>query len=1050
MRNKPANAMRQVVVLGLLTLAPLASAEESSPLPVTHGSIIRNSARITFEWPKPVKFTASARGNIVTISFARAANPDFGTVLSQLYPYITSAERKSDGRTIQLTLSKPYKIRTFLTDNISGIDILDINPAERLALTDDAISEETDAETLAALAPAGGKKEAPEGGGEGGGNDNAAAIKAAKAAAAAPPPVRSDAKPAESEVKPVERPEDWTQGSGVADNTAESPGKTSSTLIAPAVDNAAKSGGVVRVGLSAAPDSAILRFPFSERVASAVYTRGHTLYIVFNKPFNLNLDDFASLPQTVIGKPTMLPAGKVTIMRVPLDENVYASVAKEASSFEWAVLIVPKMRPLANALNVQVRTDPPSPPHVFVPALESADPVQITDPDVGDELVAVPLYGSGTGVPLRRDFVEFALLQSSQGVVIAKKADDVVVQQVLDGLRVTLPQGASLTPGLPEVPHAETQAAQLLNSATLFPYEQWKPENTNNFRPEVRKLFHRIVENSDIQDANLARLRMAQIYLSQGFATEALGLLDNINTLNSAYYRSAKLSAMHGTANFLLYRFSEAQKDFAASELNNNREVDYWRNVLNDLLGNPVSYDYLALNDDYISKYPPVFRQRLAIVAADRSINNKEYNVALKIFDTLHQDNLLDPINAYINFLLAQISAATGEQATANGIWDRLADDDQHPFVQARAEFSRIIYGLEHGDLDKKQGIDRLERLRMAWHGDNLELQVLRLLGDLYNDQKDYVSAMRIWDDGINSFANSAIAVEMSRKMSDTFNALFAEGAADSLSALDALALYYQYRSYSPSGPVQATIIERLADRLMSVDLLDQAAALLDHQMHFQSEKEARSRLGAKLAGVQLVNHQPKKALRALADSVYGDNEAQLRLQRNRLTAEAMMELGQSDRALLTLGNDDSPEAEHLRINIYWQEKDWKRVSSAVETMLKSRPDPAAPITLPESEYLLKLALSYVFEHDTLQLQYLHDYFGPLMADNPHKDLFEFVTAAEIDPTPSNFDEVMKYVSDTRHFVDSYQARIQTAGGDPATKAGSAPATAKPAETVTK
>src|SRR5690606_25359130 len=102
------------------------------------------------------------------------------------------------------------------------------------------------------------------------------------------------------------------------------------------------------------------------------------------------------------------------------------------------------------------------------------------------------------------------------------------------------------------------------------------------------------------------------------------------------------------------------------AELNDNKEVDYWRAMLADLLGNPGdSYSYLDLNQDYISKYPPIFRQRLAIVAADRAIAAKEYNVALKIFDILHQESQLAPIEQYVNFLLGKVSADTGQEREA-------------------------------------------------------------------------------------------------------------------------------------------------------------------------------------------------------------------------------------------------------------------------------------------------------------------------------------------------------------------------------------------------
>ena len=77
---------------------------------------------------------------------------------------------------------------------------------------------------------------------------------------------------------------------------------------------------------------------------------------------------------------------------------------------------------------------------------------------------------------------------------------------------------------------------------------------------------------------------------------------------------------------------------------------------------------------------------------------------------------------------------------------------------------------------------------------------------------------------------------------------------------------------------------------------------------------------------------------------------------------------------------------------------------------------------------LLKLSLAYVFTDDTTQLQYLRDYFGPLMKKNPNKEIFDFVTSPEMVLTTRNFDDVVARMTYTRNFLENYSARIQTAG----------------------
>ncbi len=1018
-----------VLMLSAALMAlPAASRAESAAVPAVKGAVIRDYARLTFEWPQTVFFTATTQGKQLILRFDRKANPDMGRLLSQLSPYVTHAERKADGRTIVLSLNRPYRIRTFVSDNINGVDLLGVDPKARRQIARAKPEGKQDGKP-AAVKPL------------------AKTVNTAKAAPATPAAALSKLKPAAGEVTvepsapipsvevPASPPTPAVESTPTEATLPSAPAVSAAPVgdsmpVPPAqLQLTPPSDGRLKVNLSAAADSAVIRLPFAQRTALAAFVRNRYLWIVFNQAEPLDLSDFADMPPTVVGKAEQVAAGRATAIRMPLDDGVFVQVAKqEKDSLDWAVLVTSQRQELALATNVMVNTEPPSPAHVFLYALDAAEPVKLRDPQIGDSLVVVPYFSPGHGLAAARDFVQFGLLATSQGAVVVKKADEVQVVPLRNGVRISLPGGAVLTPGLPAMSGAKTGSASVA-AATLFPHQLWSLADSSNARQFVSSLFHRIVNAPSPQEANEARLRLAQYYLSQGMAPEALAHLDGINRVNPSFYRGGKLAAMRGAANFLMGRYVDASRDFSASELNNNKEVDFWRSVLADLLGNnEQAYDYLALNEDYFSKYPLIIRQRLAIVAADRAIAAKEYNTALKIFDSLQKDQQIDAISNYINFLMAKISLETGQVDEALATFDKLAEDYDRPFVRANAELHRILHGLNKTGMSKQDAADRLERLRLSWHGDNLEIQVLTLLSDIYTEQRDFLNAMRIWHNTIQAFPNTAVAIRMNRQMQDTFVQVFNEGGFDALPPLEALTLYYEYSSYAPAGKAGDELAERLADKLITVDLLDQAAALLERQMKFQVEKEKRSRLGARLATIQILSRQPKKAIKALEYSMYGDNPLLLRLYRNRLTAEALIETDEIDRAMQVLSNDTSIDAEKLRQAVYWKRKEWKNLISSIEMILKQRQDTTAPITLDESEMLMKLALAYVFTNDVPQLLYLRDYFGPLMAENPNRQIFEFVTSPDISLTTRNFDQIINKLQTTRSFIGSYQARIETAG----------------------
>lgn len=987
--NRTRTIFLTVVAMLAFWLAGVFGAWAANELPVTKGSINRDAARITFEWPEAVPFKVSAKGKTITISFPREANPNFGQVLSSLYPYVTRAQRKGDGKTIVITMDKAYQIRTFQADAVGGIDMLHVDLSRRP-------SSQASLDAAALTPSAGESSNAP--------NDSTAAPAGAK----------------QMDV------------------------------------NAA-----VEVNVSAAEDSAVLRFPFKERMALASFVRSGTLWVVLGKQVTLDLHEFDDMGKTVLSKAEPMKAN-VTVLRIPVADGINVSATKEENSYEWAILLNNNKKILAQPLKVDINTDPPSPPNVFINALQMADAVSLADPLIGDDMIVIPMYTLGEGVQIGREFVDFSLPETAEGVAIIKKSDDVSVASLRNGLRITTPQGATLTPGMPELEKVATPEA-LQSVPTLFPNDKWVVPPDLPEHAVVRDLMTQVVSANNAQDANDHRLRLAQIYLSDGMGSEAMAMLDGIKRTDSNFYRGAKLAALHGAGQFLMQRYAEAAKDFSASELNNNKETDYWRNMLADLLGKNGNYNYLDINTDYISHYPVMLRQKIAIVAADRAVDMKEYNTAIKIFESLGAStttadegkgkagekatakkeggekktevaedkpasDLLAPINHYVRFLMAKIASDSGQTEEALKELTVLAEDYKHPYVRSRAEYSKIIIEMNRDMIKKDQVIDRLERLRLAWHGDGLELKVLGFLGDIYSDSKDYVNAMRIWDNAVHAYAGTPMAAELTHKMEDTFVRMFNEGTAETLPPLEALALYYTYKNYAPPGSVGREMTSNLADRLVAMDLLPQAASLLEHQMRSDSEKSQRSQIGAKVATIYLLNHEPKKALRALQDSVYGENPVQLHQLRNRLAAESLVELGDPDKAYQVLAQDDSADAEKIRLSILWEKRDWPRIVHTVENILKARKDITAPITLEESEHVIELALAYIFENNKEQLQYLHDYFTPLMANNPNKPLFEFITATDVTPTPTNFDDVVKNMVATRNFIDSYKAQIKVAG----------------------
>lgn len=1065
--------------VGFSALLPGPAADAANPRVMAEKTT--RYQRIMFEWPQDISIAARVDGKRLAITFDQRADYDFSALRNTLGPTLESASLAPDGRTVILILDQPYRIRTFTSDRMAGVDLMEALPEEKAApvksepksaekpatkpakitlkkaetieyTTKDAVSaptKPTAKETTHTTLPPADITPLLE---------EKAVAKEPKKSIAAEPKTPPAAKPEKKEppatvvysTKPEAKentapPHALSPSAGEttaekqekelkpiaatpkpAPEVKEAPPVAASALPVPAIASAepAPNENILIIVPSMNNEGGILRFTFPERTACAVFQRAGNLWMIFSRSANVNLDLLENQLPNQTGPAERIDNPNATIIRLPFDGEAGATVTKDDSKFVWQIALFSRPQITQRALPISVNTEPPLKPNVTVSALQVADPITVQDPLVGDELIITPFYNAGEGIAPGRQFVDFDLLRSVQGLVVRKVADDASVILVRNGVRITTRDGARISPNLPTL---ETIAAPKdARETTLLPYSKWKLGKDEFFDHKLRTLFREMALSKTPQENAEKKLEIAGLYLGQGMGAEALGMIQNLRKTDPSFYVSHKINALSGVANFLMYRFADAAQDFSALELNGSKEVEFWRTLTAELLGAANKhFDFLAAYPDYIKNYPPVLRQRLTILAADRSIAGRDYNRALKIMDTLDSPEVLDPVKAYANFLLGKISAGTDQPDAATEVWKELAGNYSNPFVRASAEFSLVVQQLQAGKMEKDEVIQRLERLRIAWRGDGLELGVLLFLGNLYAERKDYAQALDAWRDVVSVFPNTTHATAVGRRMKEAFNQLFLQGEADKLPPLEALALYYEYRDLTPKGAEGDEIIHLLADKLMDVDLLDQATLLLEQQMRSRQEKAERSLTGAKLAQVYLLNHQPQKALDILEQSNYGDNPEDVRLKRDRLAAEALAETGRARAAIDLIENDQSTDAQYLRIHIFWKLKDWPNLIASAETLLKNRSEPTAELSPKEIDCLLKLATAYVFEHDYVQLSYLRDYFGPQMSTTPQKDVFNYLTRHEVTPSPETFDQAMQQMDATKSFLESYSTRTK-------------------------
>ena len=179
------------------------------------------------------------------------------------------------------------------------------------------------------------------------------------------------------------------------------------------------------------------------------------------------------------------------------------------------------------------------------------------------------------------------------------------------------------------------------------------------------------------------------------------------------------------------------------------------------------------------------------------------------------------------------------------------------------------------------------------WRGDDTEAEGLQLLARLYTEDGRYRDAFRIMRVALAARPTSDLTRRIQDEAAASFDSLFLAGKGDALPAIDALALFYHdFRELTPIGRRGDEMIRRLADRLVSVDLLDQAAELLQHQVDRRLQGAARAHVATRLAVIYLMNHKADKALATLRGTRLAELPNDVRNQRLLLEGRALSDVG--------------------------------------------------------------------------------------------------------------------------------------------------------------
>jgi hypothetical protein len=187
-------------------------------------------------------------------------------------------------------------------------------------------------------------------------------------------------------------------------------------------------------------------------------------------------------------------------------------------------------------------------------------------------------------------------------------------------------------------------------------------------------------------------------------------------------------------------------------------------------------------------------------------------------------------------------------------------------------------------------------------------------------------------------------------------------------------------------------MIRRLADRLVAVDLLPQAAELLQHQVDNRLQGAARSHVATRLAVIYMMDHKPERAQAALRATRGAELNTDLRQLRLMLEARALSDTGRHDLALEVIEGMDSREAMRLRGDVLWAAKRFSEAAEQIERLHGERWKDFAPLSDVERADVLRAAIGYALGGDAIGTGRLKERYQPKMVEGPDRRTFEVAT----------------------------------------------------------
>ncbi|WP_247361808.1 MULTISPECIES: tetratricopeptide repeat protein [unclassified Bradyrhizobium] len=733
-------------------------------------------------------------------------------------------------------------------------------------------------------------------------------------------------------------------------------------------------------------DGLRVTFPLQVATPAAAFRRGDTVWLVFDTAKPIDVEAIRTKGGAMIGEVGRVPLEKGQAVRIRLTRPLVYSLSSEevGKQTNWLLTLADKIQATPLPLMISRNITDPALANIAIPFANPGLLHKLTDPDAGDTLYVITAQRPVRGFIKRQDLVDLALLESAHGIAIRPNSDEVGVEVGADKVILGKKGGLTLSPVDISAERAPTAVRP------VFSPEGWRKGQSENFIVRQNELITAIA-NLEPAMRSLPRLDLAQFYMSRAMYHEAkaiteLMLADPLNKEESGALM------MHAIASILIGRPAQGLKDLANPVIGNSHDSQLWKALAYARQGKWADAREKFKNVEFAIASLPLDIQRIVTMEAMRaSLEVKDYAGASKRRSELEVVGVSPEAAPGFAVLRGRLAEALGHDKDALDDYKFAVGSSDRP-AAAEAKQLEVALRQKRDEIGKEDALRELETLAMTWRGDSIEVKTLQMLSQMFAENGRYRDALTAARTATKLQPNAEASRQAQDLASDLFTQLFLGPKGDELPPIESLGMFYEFRELTPIGRRGDELIRRLADRLASIDLLDQAAELLQYQVDHRLEGAARAQVAARLSMIYLANRRPDMAITALRASRISDLSGELRQQRLLLEARAQSDVGRHDLALDIVSNVTGREVLRLRSDIFWAARRWRESAEQIELYYGERFRDFKPLNAVERSDIIRAAVGYALADDSIGMSRFREKYAPLMSESADRLAFDIAS----------------------------------------------------------